>query len=157
MTLDQKLSLCSLVVAVLGVIVSIILAIIGYRISRKLSAKGKYEHEIYITEQVNKILGKKAILADVKKYNGNNTDLYNASYYKQACGIHHVLQNYGVVVQLRGGGNSFELGLIPFEWIEYIRENDSEDNYFILVCKFKGIKWYKDFKSPIKEILKSGI
>ena len=44
------------------------------------------------------------------------------------------------------------VGLVPFEWIEYIRDHDSEDNKFIIVCKFKGVKWYKNFKSPFKEI-----
>ena len=41
---------------------------------------------------------------------------------------------------------------MPFEWIEYIRDHDSEDNKPIIVCKFKGIKWYKNFKSPFIEI-----
>lgn len=44
------------------------------------------------------------------------------------------------------------VGLVPFEWIEFIRDYDSEDNKPIIVCKFKGIRWYKRFKSPFKEI-----
>jgi len=44
------------------------------------------------------------------------------------------------------------VGLVPFEWIEYVRNYDSEDNKPIIVCKFKGIKWYKKFKSPFKKI-----
>lgn len=44
------------------------------------------------------------------------------------------------------------VGLVPFEWIDYVREHDSEDNKPIVVCKFKGVKWYKNFKSPFREI-----
>ena len=44
------------------------------------------------------------------------------------------------------------MGLVPFEWIEYVRDHDSEDNKSIIVCKFEGIKWYKNFKSPFREI-----
>ena len=44
------------------------------------------------------------------------------------------------------------VGLVPFEWIEYIRGHDSEDNKPRIVCRFKGKKWYKRYKSPFKQI-----
>jgi hypothetical protein len=50
------------------------------------------------------------------------------------------------------GDDNIPVGLVPFEWIEYIREHDSEDNKPIIVCNFKGVKWHKKFKSPFKEI-----
>jgi len=156
MEIDYVLNFWDNLFAIISIIIGSVVAFYIYKLSKQLSAKDKYEHEINISNKLNEILGKKASLADIKKYNSNNNDVYNKSYYKQSCSIHHIIQNYGVVVCLRGS-DKFELGLIPFDWIEYIRLNDSEDNCYIIVCKFKGIKWYKNFKSPIKEILKSGI
>lgn len=121
-------------------------------LANKLSARSKYNHEIYISDQLNNIQKGKIILADVKKYNAKNKNVINENYYKQACGFDHVIPAYGVVVSLRCR-DGFEAGLIPFDWIEYVRPSDSEDSSVIVVCKFKGIKLYKNFKSPIKEIL----
>ncbi|NTU66880.1 MAG: hypothetical protein HGB08_03045 [Candidatus Moranbacteria bacterium] len=150
MTLDQMLS-------IVNIFVSIVIAIIVYCLSKKLSAKEVYNHEIFITKEVTPFLGRKAILTDVKKYDSKKYDrsqvhLTNKDYYKQACKIHRIVQRYGIEVELRDS-DKFVTGLIPFEWVEYIAENDSEDTSIIIVCKFKGIKWYKNFKSPIKEIL----
>ena len=146
LTLDQWLS-------VLNILVSVAMAIIIYYISRKLSAKSRYDHEVYISNQLHSIIGRKVILADVKKYNANNDDAINASYYKQACGLEDIIPVYGVKVSLRDS-DDFKLGIIPFDWIEYVRPYDSEDSVAIVACKFKGIKWYKNFRSPIKKILK---
>ena len=149
LTLDQWLS-------VLSILVSIAIAIIAYCISHKLSAKSKYDHEIYISNQLRPALGRKIILADVKKYNASNDETTNANYYKQACGLEDIIPVYGVKVSLRDS-TDFKLGIIPFDWIEYVRPYDSEDSVAIVICKFKGIKWYKNFKSPIKEILGSKV
>ena len=146
-TVDQWLSLVNIVMAM-------IIAIVTYNIANRLSAKDKYQHEINISNRLLKIgFGRKVILADVKKYNPKNKDATNKSYYKQACAIHSIIQVFGVVISLRGRDGEI-FGLIPFDWIEYVRPNDSEDSCSIIVCKFKGIKWYKKFKSPIKEIIK---
>jgi len=121
MTLDQILN-------ILNIIVSIAIAIIVYRLSNKLSEKGIYNHEVYITKEISSFLGKKAILTNVKKYdskkyNKSQNHLTNQDYYKQACKIINVIQRYGIEVELRGS-NKFVTGLIPFEWIEYVAEND---------------------------------
>ena len=147
MTLDQVLN-------IINIIISIVIAIIVYCLSNKLSAKGKYDHEVYVTEEISPFLDEKAILTNVKKYDSKKYSISqnNQDGCKQACKIHHIIQRYGIEVELRDS-NKFVTGLIPFEWIEYIAKNDSEDNSIIIVCKFKGIKWYKNFKSPIKEIL----
>jgi len=145
MTIDQLLN-------IVGILVSVGIALITYRISSSLSAKNKYDHEVYIISQLGRVRQEKIILADVKKYNSDNNDTKNETYYKQACGLNHIIPLYGVVVSLRKSGG-FEAGLIPFDWIEYVRPSDSEDASMILTCKFKGIKWYKNFKSPIREIL----
>ena len=145
MTVDQQLN-------IVGILVSVVIALITYRISNSLSAKNKYDHEVYITNQLSNIRKGKVILANVKKYNSDNNDTRNETYYKQACGFDHIIPVYGVVVFLRDS-NDFKAGLIPFDWIEYVRPYDSEDGSAILVCKFKGIKWYKNFKSAIKKIL----
>jgi len=150
MTLDQLLN-------IINIIISITIAITVYCLSNRLSLKRKYDHEIFVTKEISHFLGKKAILTDAKKYDSrkysrSQDHLSNLDYYKQACEIHYVIQRYGIEVILRDS-NRFVTGLVPFEWIEYIAKNDSEDNSIIIVCKFKGIKWYKNFKSPIREIL----
>lgn len=147
LTLDQWLS-------ILSILVSIAIAIITYCISRKLSAKSKYDHEVYISGQLSSAIGRKIILADVKKYNSDNGDTTNADCHKQACGLEDVIPVYGVKVSLRDS-NDLKLGIVPFDWIEYVRPYDSEDSVAIVVCKFKGIKWNKNFKIPIKEIIGS--
>lgn len=147
LTLDQWLNM-------LSILVSIAIAIITYCISRKLSARSKYDHEIYISNQLKPVLGRKVILADVKKYNSDNDDAINSSYYKQACSLEDIIPVYGVKVSLRDS-HDIKIGIIPFDWIEYVRPHDSEDTVVIVVCKFKGIKWYKNFRSPIKEIIRS--
>lgn len=144
MTLDQWLSM-------VNICVTIIVALITYHISKKLSVQDKYNHEISISNQMQPLLGRKVILADVKKYNPDNNDLTNESYYKQACSVLAVIPVYGVRISLRDS-YGFKEGTIPFDWIEYVRTYDSEDSVAIIVCKFHGIKWYKNFKSPIKEI-----
>lgn len=146
MTLDQWLNSGN-------ILISVVIAIITYYISRKLSAKSKYDHEICVSEQLRSVLGRKIILADVKKYNSDNDDSTNESYYKQACGLEEIIPVYGIKVSCRDS-DDFKAGIVPFDWIEYIRPYDSEDAAPIVVCRLNGIKWYKNFKSPMREILR---
>jgi hypothetical protein len=139
--------------AVIGIIVSTIIAIWIYKLSKQLSAKEKYKHEIKITEAIKKIkIYRSVILADVKKYHPLRSDTTNKTYYKQGAEIYTIIPEYGVQFILMPSDKNIPVGLVPFEWIEYIRDHDSEDNKPIIVCKFKGIKWYGRFKSPFKEI-----
>ncbi len=146
MTLDQWLSAGN-------IFVSILLAVIAYCISNRLSAKDKYDHEIKITEEIRKLkIYSRVILADVSKYHPLRTDDTNKTYYKQGAELYTVIPEYGVQFILMPSDENIPVGLVPFEWIEYVRDHDSEDNKSIIVCKFKGIKWYKKFKSPFREI-----
>ena len=106
-----------------------------------------------ITDTINEIgIYKSVILADVKKYKPFRTDYSNQNYYKQGVELYTCIPEYGVQVILMPSSEEIPVGLVPFSWIEIIREHDSEDNKPIIVCKFKGIKWFKNFKSPFKEI-----
>lgn len=139
--------------AILGIIVSSFVAIWIYKLSKRLTATGKYQHEVRITEEIQKIgFDKDIILADTSKYHPLRNDGTNETYYKQGAELYTVIPEYGVQFILAAADQRIPVGLVPFEWIEYVRDHDSEDNKFIIVCKFKGVKWYKNFKSPFREI-----
>lgn len=153
MEINCTFNLWSDTLAIIGIAVSIFIAIYVHKLSRRLSAKEKYEHEIKITEEIRKLkIYQSVILADVSKYHPLRTDDTNKTYYKQGAEMYTVIPEYGVQFILMPSDSNIPAGLVPFDWIEYVREHDSEDNKPIIVCKFKGIKWYKDFKSPFKEI-----
>ena len=140
-------------VAIFSAFTSLVTAWWLYKLSKSQSARDRYEHEVKITQQIHKIkLFQEVILADVKKYKPDRTDKYNKTYVKQKGEVYTIIPEYGVQVVLMPSNELIPVGLIPFEWIEYVRGHDSEDNRHIIVCKFKGVKWYKNFKSPFKTI-----
>jgi len=139
--------------AIIGIFVSAFVAFWIYRLSKQLSAREKYQHELRITNEIRRIkIYSSVILADVSKYHPLRKDFTNKTYYKQGAELYTIIPEYGVQFILMPSDENIPVGLVPFEWIEYIREYDSEDNKPIIVCKFKGIKWYRNFKSPFKEI-----
>lgn len=139
--------------AIISIVVGVIIAVWIYKLGKRLSVKEKYQHEIKITEEIKKLkIYQSIILADIAKYHPLRTDVTNKTYYKQGAELYTVIPEYGVQFILLPSDSSIPVGLVPFEWIEYIREHDSEDSKSIIVCKFKGVKWYKKFKSPFKEI-----
>ncbi len=139
--------------AVISILISVAIAIWIYKLEKKLTAQDKYKHEVEITKKIIEIgIYRSVILANVKKYHPLRKDKFNKKYYKQGAELYTVVSEYGVQFILNPKNKNIPVGLIPFEWIEYIRDYDSEDNKSIIVCKFKGIKWYKRFRSPFKEI-----
>jgi hypothetical protein len=139
--------------AIIGIIVSSFVAFWIYKLSKQLSAREKYQHEVKITKEIRKLkIYSSVVLADVSKYHPSRRDNTNKTYYKQGAELYTIIPEYGVQFILMPSDENIPVGLVPFEWIEYVRDHDSEDNKPIIVCKFKGIKWYKNFKSPFKEI-----
>ena len=139
--------------AIISIVVSSFVAFWIYKLTKQLSAKEKYQHETEITGEIRKLkIYSSVILADVSKYHPLRTDDTNQSYYKQGAELYTIIPEYGVQFILRPSDKNIPVGLVPFEWIEYVRDHDSEDNKPIIICKFKGIKWYKKFKSPFREI-----
>ena len=139
--------------AILGIIISSIVAFWIYKLTKRLTASDKYQHEMKITEEIQKLgFDRDVILADVSKYHPLRDDGANETYYKQGAGLYTIIPEYGVQFMLMASDKRVPVGLVPFEWIEYIRDHDSEDSKAIIVCKFRGVKWYKNFKSPFKEI-----
>lgn len=137
----------------ISIFISSLVAIWIYKLSKRLSAKDKYEHEIRIIKEIGKIkIYSSVILSDVKKYHPLRTDDANSTYYKQGAEIYTIIPEYGVQFILGPSDENIPVGLVPFEWIEYVRDHDSEDNKSIIVCNFRGINWFKKFKSPFKEI-----
>lgn len=142
----------SLVIVSIGV--SIFIAYHIFKLSKQLSSKEKYQHELIIIEELRSIdIYTRIILANVNKYHSQLKDGTNSSYYKQQAELYTIIPGYGLQVILRPSDDDIPVGLIPFEWIDYVRlSGDSEDAKPIIVCKFNGIRWYKRFKSPFKEI-----
>jgi hypothetical protein len=139
--------------AIIGILISTIVAFWIYELSKQLSSRDKYEHELRITKEISKInLYQSIILADVKKYHPLRTDTTNSTYYKQGAEQYTIIPEYGIQFILMPSDENIPVGLVPFEWIEYVRGQDSEDNKPIIVCNFKGVKWFNNFKSPFKEI-----
>jgi hypothetical protein len=139
--------------AIIGIIVSTFVAVYLYSLSKRATAKDKFDHELKITNEIRKIkLYSGVILSDVKKYHPLRIDHANKTYIKQGGELYTIIPEYGVQVILMPSDENIPVGLIPFEWIEYVRNHDSEDNKPVIVCKFKGVKWYSNFKSPFKEI-----
>ena len=138
---------------IVSIVISFLIAVWIYKLSKQLSAREKYQHEIKITEEIRKLkIYQSVILADVEKYHPLRTDNTNQTYYKQGAELYTIIPEYGVQFILMPSDRNIPVGLVPFEWIEYVRDHDSEDNKPIIVCKFKGIKWYKKSKSPFREI-----
>lgn len=153
MTINFDFNFWDSLLAILGIIISSLVAILIYKLSKRLTATDKYQHEMRVTEQIQEIgFDKDVILADISKYHPLRDDGTNETYYKQGAGLYTIIPEYGVQFILTAGEERIPVGLVPFEWIEYIRAHDGEDNKHIIVCKFKGKKWYKNFKSPFKEI-----
>lgn len=153
MVVNFELNFWDSLFAVLGIIIGSFVAIWIYKLSKRLTATDKYQHEVHVSEEIKKIgFDKDVILADITKYHPHRDDGTNETYYKQGAGLYTIIPEYGVQFILMASDNRIPVGLVPFEWIEYVRDHDSEDNKFIIVCKFKGVKWYDDFKSPFKEI-----
>ena len=139
--------------AITSIVVSAIVAVGVYKLSKQLSAKEKFKHELRVTEEIKKLnIYKGIVLADVRKYHPLRTDGTNQNYYKQSAELYTVIPEYGIQFILMPKDENIPVGLVPFEWIEYIRDFDGEDNKPIIVCKFKGVRYYRRFKSPFKEI-----
>ncbi len=151
--IDYTLNFWNSTSTFIGIVVGILIAVVSYKLKKQLTVEKKYQHEIKITEKINKLESyRSVILADVKKYNTLRTDDTNRTYYKQRAELYAVMQEYGIQFILMSSDENIPVGLIPFEWIKYIRDSDGEDAKPIIVCDFKGVKWYKNFKSPFKEI-----
>jgi len=139
--------------AILSIIISSVVAFWIYKLSKQISEREKYEHEIKIAKEIRRLRSfSNVILADVKKYHILRTDTTNDTYYKQGAELYRIVPEYGVQVILMPSDENIPVALIPFEWIKYVREHDSEDNKPIIVCSFKGIKYYSNFRSPFREI-----
>ena len=153
MEINYTLTFWDSLFALLGIIISGIVATCIYKLSKQLSIREKYEHELKITEEIQKLRDfNEIILADTKKYHQAEMDPSNLSYRKQRAELYTVIPAYGVQVILMPNDEKIPVGLIPFEWIKFIRSHDSEDWKPIIICDFKGIKYYKNFKSPFSEI-----
>jgi hypothetical protein len=154
MEINCTFNLWDSIFAITSIIISSVVAFWIYKLQKQISATDKFKHEQRITAEIRKLpIYKSIILADVSKYHPLRKDNNNQTYYKQGAELYTIVSEYGVQVILHPSDENIPVGLIPFEWIEYIRlDGDSEDTKPIIVCKFKGIKWYKNFKSPFREI-----
>jgi hypothetical protein len=143
-------NLIAIISTIINIIVSLWLVKVGYKLSSQISSAEKYKKEKEITEIWNSLPWFKSIvLVDVEKIGKEKKDNYSRQIAETYC----VISGVGLEVILYPADEKIPVALIPFEWIEYIRPNgDSMDGKPVIICKFKGIKYYKNFKSPFKKI-----
>ena len=68
MIVNFELNFWDSLFTVLGIIISSFVAILIYRVSKRLTATDKYQHEVRITEEIYKLgTDRDVILADIKK------------------------------------------------------------------------------------------
>ena len=88
--------------AFIGIAVGSLVAFWIYKLSKQLSVKEKYQHEIEITAEIRKLkIYSSVILADVLKYHPLRTDATNKTYYKQGAELYTIIPEYGVQFILR--------------------------------------------------------
>lgn len=140
--------------SIIGILVGIFVSIYLYRLEKRISKKEKYDHEVKVTKQLLELgFGKSVILSDSKKYPNYEKDPTNKSFSEKGAEIYGHLPGYGCEFIIKMESKSdFLVGLVPFEWIDYIREKgDGANTKPIIVCKFKGVRYYKNHKSPFKK------
>ena len=94
--------------AFIGIAVGSLVAFWIYKLSKQLSVKEKYQHEIEITEEIRKLkIYSSVILADVLKYHPLRTDATNKTYYKQGAELYTIIPEYGVQFILRPSDEIF--------------------------------------------------
>ena len=155
-------NLIQVAIFIVGVIISLIVS----SISKKQTLEQNYQHEKDISKKIEEIRKdeyyKSVILADYSKLKDRNQD-----YPRQGCELYGVIENYGVEFILLGENEGIKTGLVPFEWIKFIKEEgDAEHKKPIIVCDFKGevsftkklmrmmrgeMKYYENYKSPFEE------
>ena len=102
-------------IALVSLIFSVFIAIWIQSLSKRLSAKDKFEHEEEIMKEISKMtLYQSIILADVKKYKPFRTDYSNQTYYKQGAELYTCIPEFGVQVILMPSSDEIPVGLIPF-------------------------------------------
>lgn len=154
MIIDVTFNIWENSLAVLSIIISVFVSIYIYKLDKKISKREKYEHERQITEKLQQIgRGKSVILSDSKKYPNYENDRTNECFYEKGAEILGSIPGYGYefIIELKSKDTYF-IGFVPFEWIEYIREDgDGANSKPIIICKFKGERYYKRHKSPFKK------
>ena len=174
----------------IGVLQIIIGGFIAYHVfflSKQLSNKAKLEHKERIKKKAEELKsGKEVYLVNVKRhfkdYPSNKERMFSGYSHIKAemkttrfdgieffCGIKEIYRKPDGGLTLNGESEKtaqekikvFEIGVVPYEWIEYIDLRGDEHGFIpLFFCYFKGKRYWKislkrhlPFGYPYKEII----
>lgn len=172
---------------VISLVVDVFIAVLLFVLSKRLSKKAKLEHKERIKQKADEIkLGRKIYLVNVRRYfkdyPSNKERIFSGYSHIKAemkttrfdgieffCGIKEIYRKTdGRLAFSDGKDNSapeklkvFEVGVVPYEWIDYLDLRGDEHGFIPLVfCRFKGKRYWKKslkqflpFGYPYKEII----
>lgn len=156
-------------------------------LSKRLSEKAKLEHKEGIKKKTEELkLGKEVYLVNVKRYfkdyPSNKEKMFSGHSHIKAemkttrfdgieffCGIKEIYRKPDGCLTLNNKSEKtaqekikvFEVGVIPYEWIEYVDLRGDEHGFVpLFFCYFKGKIYWKNswrrflsFRYPYKEII----
>lgn len=174
----------------IGILQIIIGGFIAYHVfflSKRLTHKTKLEHKERIKKKAEELkLGKKVYLINVKRYfrdyPSNKEEMFGGYSHIKAeikiarfdgieffCGIKEIYRKPDGNLTLNSASAKtaqekikvFEVGVIPYEWIEYVDLRGDEHGFIpLFFCYFKGRRYWKNslkrflpFGYPYKEII----
>ncbi len=170
-----------------SLIVDVLISLLLYFLSKKLSEKTKLEHKERIKDKADALkLGREIYLVNTKRYfkdypSNKEKTVSGYSHIKAEikgtrfdgvefiCGIKEVYRKEnGNLVFINGQEKTplekfkvFEVGMVPYEWIQYVDLRGDEHGFIpLFFCRFKGRRyWKKTFKKflpfgyPYKKIV----
>lgn len=174
----------------IGILQIIIGGFIAYHVfflSKRLTEKAKLEHNERIKKKAEELkLGKKIYLVNVKRYfrdyPSNREKIFSGYSHIKAeikttrfdgveffCGIKEIYRKPDGNLTLNSESAKtaqekikvFEVGVIPYEWIEYVDLRGDEHGFIpLFFCYFKGRRYWKNslkrllpFGYPYKEVI----
>ena len=172
---------------VVGLLVQVFIAYHVFFLSKRLSDKAKLEHKERIKQKAEQLkLGREVYLVNVKRYfkdyPSNKEQIVSGYSHIKAeikttrfdgveffCGIKEIYRKEDGCLTLNSAYEKsaqekikvFEVGVIPYEWIEYVDLRGDEHGFKpLFFCYFKGKRYWQrslkrhlPFGYPYKEII----
>jgi len=172
---------------IISTLIQITIALLIFFLSKQLSKKAKLEHKERIKQKAEELkLGREVYLVNVKRffkdYPSNKERMFSGYSHIKAemkttrfdgieffCGIKEIYRKPDGGLTLNNKSEKtahekikvFEVGVIPYEWIEYVDLRGDEHGFVpLFFCYFKGRRYWKNslkcllpFGYPYKEII----
>ncbi|MFA5446433.1 MAG: hypothetical protein WCX24_00670 [Candidatus Paceibacterota bacterium] len=172
---------------VISTFVQVVIALLIFFLTKQLSSRARLERRERIKQIVDKLkLGQEVYLVNVKRYfqdyPSNNEKIVSGFSHIKAeiktsrfngieffCGIKELYRKADGILTFNENSKGtareiikvFEVGIIPYEWIEYVDLQGDEHGFVpLFFCHFKGGRYWKNslkrflpFGYPYKEIV----